>query len=200
MSRSAAIGAIKFKWHPYVSGRFRVLYHTLWANLRHLGQFSGNTKPDGFPKTHFGGILKCQEVLQSELRNSNDIPTFRVVFMGYNTHFRPILGSRANFWESLNPILFVNLMSPTFWNVQKRCNWSYGIQMTALRFGPFSCAIAHASGQFSGTHKPDGFRKTHVVGVLKCPEALQSEQRNSNDVPTFWVVFMGYIAHASGQS
>jgi hypothetical protein len=84
-----------------------------------------------------------------------------------------------------------------FRSVQKHYNWSYGIQMTSLRFGLFSWAIAHASGQFSGTVKPNGFRKTHVVGISKCPKALQSELRNSNDVPTFRAVFVGHTLRAN---
>ena len=36
-------------------------------------------------------------------------------------------------------------------------------------------------GQFSGTAKPGGFHKTHVVGVPKGLEALQSDLRNLNN-------------------
>jgi hypothetical protein len=67
-----------------------------------------------------------------------------------------------------------------------------------VHFGPFSWVIAHASGQFSGTAKPDGFRKTHVVVVVKCPKVLQSELQISNNVPTFRAVFVAK-AHASCQ-
>jgi hypothetical protein len=148
MFRSAAIGAMEFKWWPYVSACFRGLLHTLRANFRHLVQFSGTAKPGSFRKTHVVGILKCLESLQSEPQNSNDVPTFRAVFMGYSTRFRPILGNWSNFRELLNPMVFVKLMLLALWNVQRRCNRSHEIQMTSLRFGPFSWAIAHASGQY----------------------------------------------------
>jgi len=36
-------------------------------------------------------------------------------------------------------------------------------------------------GQFSGTTQYDDFRETHVLGVSKSREALQSELRISND-------------------
>jgi hypothetical protein len=72
---------------------------------------------------------------------------------------------RANFQEPLNPMIFVKLMLLAFRNVQKRCNRSYGIQITSLRFRPFLWAIAHASanfrhpGQFPGTLNPMVFIK-----------------------------------------
>jgi hypothetical protein len=99
----------------------------LRVNFRHPSQFSETAKSDGFRKTHVVGIPKFRELLQSELRNLNDIPTFWAVLVGYSTRFGPILGTWANFREPLNLMVFVKLMLLAFRNVKKCCNRSYGI-------------------------------------------------------------------------
>jgi hypothetical protein len=130
------------------SGRFCGLEHTLWVNFRHSGQFMRTAKPDGFHKTCVVGVPECPEALQSELQNSYDVSKFQADLVGYSTRFGLILGTWANFWEPLNPMVFVKLMLLAFRNVQKRWNWSYGIHITSLRLGSFSRVIEHASGQF----------------------------------------------------
>jgi len=94
--------------------------------------------------------------------------------------FGPILCTLINCQEQLNPMVFMKHMLLVFRKVQKRCNRSYGIQITAS----FRANFMHP-GQFLGTARPDGFRETHVLGVPKSPEALQSELRNLDDGSIF---------------
>ena len=96
---------------------------------------------------------------------------FWVVSEDYSSRFGPILCTPVNFQQHLNPMVSVKHMFLEFRKVQKRCNRSYGIQMTASFLAVFVGYITPFRAnfmllvQFSGTAKPDDFCEPHVVGV-----------------------------------